>query len=102
MSVQAVFYVPPFQFSIALTHQLLLRKILTKKKHEIQFLIGGSWLRFRIDEFALVIDLDCNAPMSADKLKENSASDRLLNEYINLAVVVKSKKLEETLLIANT
>lgn len=64
----------PFRFLGALIYRLLLWKIQTKKKHEMQFSSNGNWLRFKLGEFALATDLDCSAPLSSNKLKENSVS----------------------------
>lgn len=82
------FTAPPLQFSKALIHQLLLRKIKSKNNDKIQFLIGGNQLRFEIGKFA---GLDCSALPSEAELKENSASQRLRVEYFNTTGVVKSQ-----------
>ena len=88
------FKAPPMQSSGVIIHQLLLRKVATKKRDELQFMIGGKILRFGIGEFALITGLKCGPDPNEEKWAEIVKSRRLIEAYMNDKEDVRTGDLE--------
>ena len=67
------------QFSSALIHQLLMRKIKSKNPNEIHIHVGGKNLRFGIREFVLITGLN----FGEDSREDVPYSTRLVKTYLN-------------------
>ena len=91
------FKAKPFSFSGVLLHQLMLRKVESKKPEEGQFYLGNTLCRFGIAEFALVTGLNFGKSPSPDELKEHLSSDRIIQEYFNGDSKVSFGQLEDAL-----
>ncbi|GMN58449.1 hypothetical protein TIFTF001_027543 [Ficus carica] len=91
------------EFFGALAHNLLLKKTLCQKDHEVWFLIEGKPLRFSLNEFVLISGLYMGGGLSEDEIKSQEENDELKNKYwptkkgVLLADVAKKlKKLSVT------
>ena len=69
------------EFSGALTHNLLLRKTVCQKDHEVWFLIEGKPLRFSLNEFVLISGLYTGGGPSEDEIKAQEEKNELKNKY---------------------
>ena len=81
-----------------LIHQLLLRKVSSSDKSEIQFLIHGQVLRFGLVEFALITGLNFGQYPSLAEITQMSSSTRLWETYMNGDVHPKLADLEDAFL----
>ena len=89
---------PDVKFSGVLINQLLLRKVKSKENNEMNFLIGGKVLRFRLLEFALIIRLNFGEYPNSIKIIEMTISRRLVETYMNNDVTSKLTDLENAFL----
>ena len=69
-----------------------MRKINSSTKNEIQFEIGGKYLRFGLSEFVLIIRLN----FSSYPKNKPPYSISLVFTYLNEKIIVKSHELEAT------
>ena len=77
------FLAPNLKFSGQIIHQLLLRKVKSSNKTEIEFLIGGQVLRFGLIEFALITRLNFGQYPGQVELTQMSSSTRLQETYMD-------------------
>ena len=71
------FLAPELKFSGQIIHKLLLKKVMSNNKIEMQFLIGGQILRFDLIEFAFITGLNIGQYPSHAELIEMSSNTRL-------------------------
>ncbi|GMN19132.1 hypothetical protein TIFTF001_048582, partial [Ficus carica] len=87
------------EFSGALAHNLLLRKTVCQKDHEVWFLIEGKPLRFFLNEFVLISGLYMSGGPSEDEIKAQEEHNELKNKYWptkkSVLLVDVAKKLKE-------
>ncbi|GMN54912.1 hypothetical protein TIFTF001_024019 [Ficus carica] len=87
------------EFSGALAHNLLLRKTVCQKDHEVWFLIEGKPLRFSLNEFVLISGLYMGGGPSEDEIKAQEEHNELKNKYWptkkSVLLVDVAKKLKE-------
>ena len=87
------------QFSGALVHHLLLRRVKCQKDHEIWFSAEDKPLRFSLNEFVLASGLYTSGGPSREEIESYNNKTTLLNKYWPTAKGVTlddvSKKLEE-------
>ena len=83
------FLAPDINFSKVLIHQLLLRKVKSKKRNKMHFLVGRKFLRFRLLKFALITRLNFGQYPNRAKITEMSTSIWLVETYMNSDVTLK-------------
>ncbi|GMN51340.1 hypothetical protein TIFTF001_020493 [Ficus carica] len=69
------------EFFSALAHNLLLRKTVYQKDHEVLFLIEGKPLRFSLNESVLISGLYTGDRPSKDEIKAQEEKNELKNKY---------------------
>ncbi|GMN60963.1 hypothetical protein TIFTF001_030061 [Ficus carica] len=69
------------EFSSALAHNLLLRKTVCQKDHEVWFLIEGKPLRYSLNEVILISSLYTGGVPSKDEIKAQEEKNELKNKY---------------------
>lgn len=86
-------------FSGALMHHLLLRRMECQKEHEVWFSAEGKPLRFSLNEFALITGLYTSGGPSQEEIKSHEVEEILMNKYWpganGVTVDDVAKKLEE-------
>ncbi|KAL5550265.1 hypothetical protein UlMin_000441 [Ulmus minor] len=70
-------------------HFLMLRRMPTKKKRELWFLVEGKPARFSIHEFAIVIGLVCTSKPFLALEERVKLKDRIWDEYFKGATQIK-------------
>ncbi|KAL5580193.1 hypothetical protein UlMin_012635 [Ulmus minor] len=70
-------------------HFLMLRRMPTKKKRELWFLVEGNPARFSIDEFAIVTGLVCTSKPFLALEEKVKLKDRIQDEYFKCTTQIK-------------
>ncbi|KAL5563080.1 hypothetical protein UlMin_032827 [Ulmus minor] len=70
-------------------HFLMLRRMPTKKKRELWFLVEGKPARFSIDEFAIVTGLVCTSKLFLAFEERVKLTDRIRDEYFKGTTQIK-------------
>ncbi|XP_062090026.1 uncharacterized protein LOC133796503 [Humulus lupulus] len=78
------FTAPPFSFSGALVHTLLLRKVKSPRGDEVHFLMGPNLCKFGVHEFAIITGLSCSCPPLAVDIEPHITSSRLVDTYFSV------------------
>ncbi|XP_024023477.1 uncharacterized protein LOC112092213 [Morus notabilis] len=75
-----------------LTQYLLLRRIETKKRHELSFMVNGTTTKFGMGEFALITGLNCGENTEPDVILKASKNRRLLEHFKSHVVLIADLK----------
>lgn len=63
-------------FSVRFVHQLLSRQLVTQKLYELWWVFAGKPIRYGIEDFALVIGLNCGTPPTASVAEQRVAKGK--------------------------
>ncbi|XP_062106960.1 uncharacterized protein LOC133818226 isoform X2 [Humulus lupulus] len=78
------FIAPPFSFSGALVHTLLLRKVKSLRGDEVHFLMGPNLCKFGVHDFSIITGMSCSCPPLAVDIEPHITSSRLVDTYFSV------------------